>query len=145
MDATEFISVSAKLVGWGKAGARSAVSRAYYGAFHLACELLRDLSGETLGSGIAHNLAVQFLGSADHVNAKAAARLLGDLHSHRIRADYRLLDPHVEQMEFAQRCVEHATEVQRQLAAFLQACDSDPAARERLVAGISQIKAAYKS
>jgi hypothetical protein len=85
MDATEFVVLSGKLVALGKAGARSAVSRAYYGVFHLAQTILNDIAGETLASGKAHNLVPIFIKSANHSHASAAANLLSDLHAERSR------------------------------------------------------------
>jgi hypothetical protein len=42
MEPAEFISFASRVVAYSKAGARSAVSRAYYGAFHKALSVLAD-------------------------------------------------------------------------------------------------------
>jgi len=61
MDPAEFVALSSKLVSMGKAGARSAVSRAYYGVFHLTLEVLAKFDVAPAANGRAHNLAQQYL------------------------------------------------------------------------------------
>ena len=144
MEAAEFIVVAAKMVSLGKGGARSAISRAYYGAFHLASEFVREIAGETVGSGAAHNLVVQYLGATKDTNATSIARLLGDLHTYRIRADYRLTETVVETTAFAKNCVEFAHTIQSQLAELRQACDRDPHLRQAVVNGVAEVKRAHR-
>ena len=143
MDATEFITLAGKLVAVGAAGARSAVSRAYYGSFHLALSVLSEKASESCGSGRAHNLVPLYLRSVDHPDAIAAADLLADLHADRIKSDYRLDLLAVEDPRFAMNGVESAREIERRLARFRVACDGDPMLPNRLREGISRIKAAF--
>lgn len=83
MDGSEFVGLSGRIVSMGRAGARSAVSRAYYGAFHIAMRLLDELDRAPPRSGKAHNLVPQMLESAGHPDGRAAGTLLSDLHSDR--------------------------------------------------------------
>lgn len=145
MDAADFITLSGKLVAMGTSGARSAVSRAYYGAFHLAQDLLSDLAAESCGSGKAHNLVPLYIGSANHPDAKIAADLLSDLHSDRVKADYSLGLPKAESQQFAMHGVESAHEIQRRLALFREECEQDIEIRRRLREGIARIKAAFNA
>ncbi len=46
MKPEEFIAFAGKVATFDRAGARSAVSRAYYGAYHAALELLSELGCE---------------------------------------------------------------------------------------------------
>ncbi|MBX9788753.1 MAG: hypothetical protein K2Y37_07535 [Pirellulales bacterium] len=143
MDAADFITLSGKLVSMGKSGARSAVSRAYYGAFHVARAVLIDLASESCGSGKAHNLVPLYLGSANHPDASVAANLLSDLHANRIKADYSLDLARAESQPFATHGVETAHEIQRRLILFRAACEQDVELRGRLRDGIARIKAAF--
>ena len=145
MDAAEFITLSGKLVAMGPPGARSAVSRAYYGAFHLAQALLVEMAAESCGSGKAHNLVPLYLRSADHPDATAAADLLSDLHADRIKADYRLELAKAESQRFAMTAVETAREIQKRLDLFRIACEQDVQIRTRLREGIAKIKAAFNA
>ena len=143
MDATEFITLSGKLVAMGAAGARTAVSRAYYGSFHLALAVLLEKAGESCGNSRAHKLVTIYLRSVDQPDAIAAADLLADLYTDRIKADYRLDLMTTEDARFAMNGVESAREIERRLAKFRLACDSDPTLPTRLRDGISRIKTAF--
>jgi hypothetical protein len=144
MDSREFVSFAGRVVALGKAGARSAISRAYYGAFHTAGELIEELTGESLRSGKAHNLVPQYVMSADHDAGNLAARLLSDLHGHRIKADYELSMEFVEATDFAKTQVEAALAVQRHLDEFRSACLADPHLLQQFRDGIARIKAIHK-
>ena len=85
MNPEEFISFAARVVGYGPAGARSAVSRAYYGAFHAAVFILDELGCAPPRNATSHKLISEFLGCSSHVSARSAATLLSDLHSRRLR------------------------------------------------------------
>jgi len=143
MEPTEFISFAGKSVTMGRAGARSAVSRAYYGIFHLARNTLRDLVAEFPASGRAHNLIPQYLQSADHPQASSAATLLSSLHSNRILADYDLSNPSVENMQHAKLQVEMALETQRLIEEFRRHCQSDQAVPDKLRVGLQKVKSAH--
>jgi hypothetical protein len=90
-----------RIVTMGRTGARSAVSRAYYGVFHLAREIVETATGERYGNATLHNLIPQFIQSAKHPDGYIAAGHIADLHSDRIRADYRLAANSTEKREYA--------------------------------------------
>jgi uncharacterized protein (UPF0332 family) len=143
MDAADFIALSGKLVSMGTSGARSAVSRAYYGAFHLAQSVLIDLASESCGGGKAHNLVPLYIGSANHPDAMVAAYLLSDLHANRIKADYHLGLARAESQPFAMHGVETAHEIQRRLEIFRAVCEKDVELRRHFRDGIARIKASF--
>ena len=124
MNPAELVIMAGTLVGRGPAGARSAVSRAYYGAFHAAADLLADLECECPRNGKAHNLVPQFLQASANGDAQTAGGLLSDLHSERVRADYRIQEIRVETLSYAQAGVETASAVLRHLEAFRRACEA---------------------
>lgn len=140
MEPADFVSFAGRVVSFGKAGARSAVSRAYYGAYHAAQEFLRDFANESGGTSGTHVLVAEFFKNTDHANAMAIGAHLTDLHGDRIRADYRLADSRCESQIHAMRAVEYAVEIQRHLAAFKSACESDPALVEAFKETIRKVK-----
>src|SRR5689334_4108895 len=113
MEPSEFVTFAGRAVIHGKAGARSAISRAYYGAFHAARELLEELAGGIPASGKMHNLISQFLWSTKHASASSAARMIATLHSDRIAADYNLSFELSEDLRFAKSKVELATDAMK--------------------------------
>lgn len=144
MKPAEFIVFAGRVVSLGPAGARSAISRAYYGAFHVALEVLRELVGEGPGGPKAHVLVPQFLASSHDQDAMLASSLLSDLLGARIRADYRLSNSSVERMILAMDKVESARAVESKLASFAERCRQEPAAIQRLREGIERVKAIHK-
>jgi hypothetical protein len=136
MEAIEFVAFAGKIVTMGRAGARSAVSRAYYGTFHIARDLLHELIGEFPGSGRSHNLVPQYLFSANHPPGNAAATLLSSLHRSRILADYDLANGSVEDTQVVKLQVEMAVEAHRLLGEFRRDALSNPAVLDSLRAGI---------
>jgi uncharacterized protein (UPF0332 family) len=140
MDATEFIQFSGTITKAGKAGARSSVSRAYYGAFHLALSLLDELGCQIPGNAGAHNLAPECLSCSSNADAKNAARLLSDLHADRIKVDYRPNDARIETVKFAEAAVLRAETIRTSLEAFKKAC-SDTGVRAEWDAAVAQKKA----
>ncbi len=139
MDPDEFVKLSAKLVGMGRPGARSAVSRAYYGSFHKAVKMLAEVASVPPGSQKSHVISVEYLKSCGHSDGIKAGRLLGDLHADRLKSDYRLDDAAVETMQFAMIAVESAAEFGRLLDAFRRSCESDETVLQRLKAGIAAV------
>ena len=143
MQPGEFMTIAGRLavMNLGAAGARTAVSRAYYGAFHLAMNVLEQFASAPPRNGNGHVLAPAFLESANHADAIVAASLLQDLHTARIKADYQIGDLRIETPEFATSEIEVATEIQRRLASFSNACRLDPAVVTALREGIAQTRA----
>lgn len=138
MDPNEFVDFSGKIVGHGPAGARSAVSRAYYGAYHLALSILEDVGCSPPGRRNSHDLVPQFLIASSQGDAIDAGHLLSDLHSERIKADYRLDNPDVETEKFAKLGVETAHNVRSHLQAFRVACD-EPSILQKLQEGVGRL------
>ncbi len=67
---------------------RSASSRAYYAAFHVARLLLLDLRFRVPHADRAHGYLWLRLSNAGHAETATAGRLLGSLRQERNRADY---------------------------------------------------------
>ena len=124
MNGDDFIQFAGKLAtSADPASLRSAVSRAYYGAFHLAGEFLVDIGRPVPRNANAHVLVARMLQSSGQPDAVRAGSLLGDLHSDRIKADYRLDDRRVETAAFARLKVEIAHAVR----SALDQCRLEPA------------------
>lgn len=69
---------------------RTAVSRAYYGAFHQARELLRDAGVHVPSSEQVHRRVFQVFSNAGHPSTREAGKLLDSLKAARNVADYDL-------------------------------------------------------
>lgn len=135
MTGADFIAVAGKLaVGANsdEAAFGSAVSRAYYGAYHIAISLLADLGFPLPANANAHVFAQRTLVGSGHQAARQAGYLLGDLHADRIRADYKPENRGVGAQRFAKLRVETAVAIQVALSAYR----SEPA-RDELKAGIA--------
>ncbi len=91
MDPKDFLRVANDLAQSNKAAElRSAVSRAYYAAFHVARKLLVDMGFEiSKGSG-AHGDICNYLGNAANPTVEHAGNNIGDLKGWRNQADYEL-------------------------------------------------------
>jgi uncharacterized protein (UPF0332 family) len=89
MDGHAFIALAGKLAA-EEATYRTAVSRAYYGAFHVARSFLVELGFEPLSNANVHAFARHYLNGSGIAQACLAAGELGDLQTARNRADYRL-------------------------------------------------------
>ena len=127
MTGDDFIDLAGKLAtSADEATLRSAVSRAYYGAFHLALEFLEEIERPVPRNTNAHVLVARKLQNAGQPDAYRAGSLLGDLHSDRIKADYRLDDKRAGTVAFARTCVETAHEIR----SALSACRMDPVRSE---------------
>ncbi|HVC98612.1 MAG TPA: HEPN domain-containing protein [Pirellulales bacterium] len=138
MNGDEFIRVASK---WaansaaGEASFRSAVSRAYYGAFHIGQKLLADLGFDIPAGANSHGLVRILLLESGHAEAVEAGRLLKDLHSDRIKADYRIDKGDAATQRAAQLAVETASDASR----LLNSCAVEPA-RAQLKNGIKSYK-----
>ena len=69
---------------------RTAISRAYYGAYHLAAAALGELGKHIPANATGHRETIVALQDSGVADAVDAARLIGDLQSARIKADYHL-------------------------------------------------------
>lgn len=89
MDFRTYLDLARGLaVGTTEAEWRSALSRAYYAAFHVARTLLVGLSFRVPRADKAHSYLWLRLSNAGHSDVIQAGRHLGDLRQERNRADY---------------------------------------------------------
>lgn len=139
MRAEDFVSFAGQLAAKGgshPAAYRSAISRAYYGVFHRARQLIEELGiRTTTGQGNEHFYLRRLLQGSAVDEALEIGTLLGNLHSSRREADYRLDDHVVETQRQAMVCVERAAD----LLAKLEICFQSPL-RESIKAGILAYK-----
>jgi hypothetical protein len=119
----EFITFAGKLAAMGSGGeaaVRSAVSRAYYGAFHLAREFLDELTVTVPANLRSHAFVRQCLIGSGVADAVFAGGALHDLHTERIRADYELEDARFRTFVYARARVEKAETIRSLLDGFRQ-------------------------
>jgi uncharacterized protein (UPF0332 family) len=119
MTGDDFLTYAGKLAalhGRDPAGARSCVSRAYYGVFNAARELLEENQISIGKSENCHKKLVHYFSGSEDAEAEAFANLIGDLHERRKKADYTLSDSRWESQEFAVRSLERAQTLRSQLA-----------------------------
>src|SRR5713101_8397962 len=81
---------------------RSAVSRAYYGAFHVARQLLEDLGFTVPQADRAHAYLWLRLSNCGHLQLTDAGRVLNDLRRQRNWSDYDLNRPLAQQVAAGQ-------------------------------------------
>jgi len=127
MNSKDFIDVAGSLVanprsGYPEARYRSAVSRAYYGSYHFALEVLLRF-GVTVPKGPNGHQTVKnhFLFSKNDT-ALEAARRIGDLGHERNTADYKLENKKYTEERNAKYQVERASEV----VSLLEQCLQEP-------------------
>jgi hypothetical protein len=113
------------------ANARTAISRAYYGAYHLVRFFLVELN---FAVGKDHDLHKPLLASRQS-SAIEAGKLLSYLYKSRRRADYELVNTGCEQQEVAQVAVERA----ERLKGLLLQLEVEPI-RSEIVAGLEAYK-----
>lgn len=121
----DYIAVAERLAlsrGAQEGDFRSAVSRAYYGAFHLAADFLSSLGCSVPKGAAAHGWIPQVLLSGGCQEAIEAGRLLRDLHTDRITADYRWERRSTGNLADAKTAIE----VAHQIRAALILCAQDP-------------------
>ena len=91
MNGRDFLSLAKQ---WAKsrseAERRTAVSRAYYAAFHVAREIFEDFGFDVPRSDRAHKYLAFRLGNSGNNPLRQAGNQLDDLRSDRNRADYDL-------------------------------------------------------
>jgi hypothetical protein len=94
-------------------------------------------------TGKSHNLVPIFLQSASNQDAKRAGTLLSDLHSDRVKADYRLARTDFETVAFAKTGVETAQAIKGCLSAFRVAC-RESSVIDDLKDGVAKARAAFR-
>ena len=144
MKSEEFIITASKIVGFSKAGSRSATSRAYYGAFHFAIEVvceLADIGIERFSHN--HSLPGNCLSKANDDNARQAANLLGNLQSRRIAADYKINQSNPESLKYGQYSVLQAQKCQQFLENLRAKFHADSSAKHEFAAKVKELLKIY--
>lgn len=119
MAPNEFISVATQfLAGDGEGRWRSAVSRAYYGAFHVAKEFLSDCGVVIRIDPLAHRNVRWCLANSDEKLLELAASLLDLLREARNNADYELSSTRFTSRANAKGELERAIEIVTLLAPY---------------------------
>jgi uncharacterized protein (UPF0332 family) len=134
MNGADFIQLAGRLAARPQENAavyRTVVSRAYYGAFHLAQALLSEWGFTAPRLDNAHVFVQHLLIGSEHVDAASAGRLIENLHGNRLKADYDLGFSAADQQRFAQLAVERAHRV----VTLLESCRAE-AATAQIAAGI---------
>jgi uncharacterized protein (UPF0332 family) len=111
MTGDDFLELAAKLkemAAPNEATHRTAISRAYYGAYHLARAFLAEL-GVRVGKD--HGDVWNRLGKSGVVDAKKAATMLAVLHENRVVADYQLESTKPRNAAFVEDNIERARAV----------------------------------
>ena len=126
MDGREFISVAQSLLTHPDAPAvvRSAVSRAYYGAYHYACDVLRQVGCTRTAAAPRHDKG-PVLCRTKVREVRAAGQKLIDLGEQRRRADYDMHDRAIERSQNGLAALENA----RDIVKWLSLCDDPGIAR----------------
>jgi uncharacterized protein (UPF0332 family) len=122
MNATDFIEVAEQLLDDGNEGRlRTAVSRAYYGSFHVARRFLQDCGVEVPKSDVHDKLRWCFQESGS-VDLEAASRRLDALRAERNKADYDLSDARFKKVSPARLQVKTS----RAIVAAIESSRSEP-------------------
>ncbi|MBM79682.1 MAG: hypothetical protein CMJ78_03690 [Planctomycetaceae bacterium] len=118
MNPDEYIVLAGRLAASsdGQSSYRSATSRAYYGAFHIARDFLYTLGITIPCTANVHVFVQRCLNCSANRSAELAASLLGDLHAARNRADYQFEDGRAGTQPVAMLSVETAREVETLIA-----------------------------
>jgi uncharacterized protein (UPF0332 family) len=112
MDPRDFRELADRLAGGASpAEYRSAISRAYYAAFHVGIETLHALGFRVSRGAAGHGEVARCFDNCANQEAVNAARSLSNLHTLRIRADYQLDRLDVESAAVAVKAVKQAQSV----------------------------------
>jgi uncharacterized protein (UPF0332 family) len=109
MDPRRFLDLSRRLLSGAAPSPedfRSAISRAYYAAFHVAVDALRVMSLPPGKASAVHGETARLLGGCKDKKIQSSACSLSDLHGRRVQADYHLekTEPEIrQQAETAER------------------------------------------
>ena len=136
MSGEEYIALAGRLVastalGSPEARFRTAASRAYYGAYHLAVAVLTTWGLRVKQNAYGHQEVYNLFWGSGQSEARKVASLLDDLRTERIKADYRMDDPRFQTPQTAMMCVEMGESVKSRL----ERCRSDA---EAIQQGIRQ-------
>jgi uncharacterized protein (UPF0332 family) len=117
MTGDDFIAVAGKLAATftDAASCRTAISRAYYGAFHMSKTFLADLGIKPPRNANVHVFVQHRLSNSGHEQAAMIGSLVADLHDERIHADYDLDWRRAETVLAARASVERASRIRSAL------------------------------
>ncbi len=115
---------------------RSAISRAYYAAFHVGAETLGEWGFSISRGPSGHGDVRDHLGNSGDGEIQRVASQLNDVHNARINADYRLQDRRAEDRTAAKLKVDAA----KRIIAAIDACRSQPKRVEAVVQAIEDWK-----
>lgn len=123
MDGSDFIDLADDLLTHhSEARCRTSVSRAYYGAFHVARHVIES-NGVVLPKGPeSHNKLQMCLQHCGDKDVLQAALMLGSLRSDRNTVDYDLVDAKFTKTQNVQLRIASAKDIITRLAA----CDQEP-------------------
>ena len=139
MKPSEFVQIGGKIVAFGPAGARTAISRAYYGAFHECRATLSRLGIQSPGSGVAHTILPNYFQTAVHPEAIQIGFDLSDLHTYRVQADYSLDAARFEELSVAQNAIVVAVKLLRSLEQYERTCLADDAVKQDLLQAVAKV------
>lgn len=140
MKSEDFITVAGQIVGFRDAGSRSATSRAYYGVFNLAIDIVCDIAGlDRSRMPRGHTIPEECLQRSTNNDARSAADLIGILRMRRLKADYRIEEPEPDSREYGQYSVLSAKACEQLLNSFRDACRNDAGVLEEFAFGIRQV------
>src|SRR5206468_1897350 len=94
---------------------RTAISRAYYAAYHVAVALLKKMGVHLPGGWEAHRLVGEALRNGGDAKVSAASRDLDELRKSRWAADYDMEDVAVENQRMVQKIVARARQIGKKL------------------------------
>jgi uncharacterized protein (UPF0332 family) len=139
MTGDDFLRFGSRLAGQYRASGdpaalRSAVSRCYYGVFHVAQALLERLGHHHKGKLDNPHLFVQrCLQHSGESTAQEAGYLLQTLHQHRKNADYDIDTPNYETVRFVEIAIGHAHAIREKL----RTCEFEESARTSIATGVT--------
>jgi len=113
MDPRAFLHLAKRLIGDenNPEGLRSTVSRAYYAAFHVATEFLKEIGCGVPSGPQGHELTYHYLNNCGDAQLVAVAGDLHDLRGDRNDADYKLSNTRIENEGLVQNLIEVADEI----------------------------------
>ena len=113
-------------LGVDEARFRSAVSRAYFGAFRQSRQLLAEFDVSVRRSAFGHRDVYMYLFNSGHADAQEAARLFDELRTERNIADYDFESQKFTKLATTMASVELASDIK----SLLDTCGRDPARAE---------------
>jgi uncharacterized protein (UPF0332 family) len=116
----------------GPAAYRSAISRAYYAAFHVAADALAGI-GHSPGSGDgSHKKVVIYLQQSGDEGLDSAAKTIDQMRTMRNHADYDMKNLDVEELSNVRRTAEMAQQAIDHLDVFVKDAERKNAAAEAI-------------